>query len=145
MRVQYSKPVAGLSAIQSQIFHELFGEYEGRLVRARYHQICARLHCQSIAHFGVWIEREGHPLETINDQTLEAFERHRSTCRCPGTSRNRTRQVRSSVRGFLRHLRERGVTPVEALRRRSRRIPRSAGAAPSTSTSSSSCRLRWAR
>jgi len=114
MHVQYSQPVAGLSAIQSQTFHELFGEYEGRLVRARYHPISARLHCQSIAHFGVWIEREGRPLETINDQTLEAFERHRSTCQCPGTSRNRTRQVRSCVRGFLRHLRERGVTPVEA-------------------------------
>ena len=62
MRVQYSKPVAGLSAIQSQTFHELFGEYEGRLVRARYHQISARLHCLSIAHFGVWIEREARPL-----------------------------------------------------------------------------------
>jgi hypothetical protein len=75
MHVQYSKPVAGLSAIQSQAFHELFGEYEGRLVRARYHRIGARLQCQSIAHFGVWIEREGRPLETINDQTLVAFER----------------------------------------------------------------------
>ena len=83
MHVQYSKPVAGISAIRSPAFHELLGEYEGRLVRARYHRRSARLHCQSIAHFGVWIEREGRPLETINDQTLVAFERHRSTCRCP--------------------------------------------------------------
>ena len=33
MPVQYSKPVAGLSAIRSPAFHELFGEYdEERLV-----------------------------------------------------------------------------------------------------------------
>jgi len=46
--------------------------------------------------------------------TLEAFELHRSTCRCQGTSRNRAPEVLPGVRGFLRHLRERGVVQVEA-------------------------------
>jgi len=114
MRVHYSRPVAGLSAIRSQTFQELFGEYEGRLLRTGYHHQVARLHLQSIAHFGVWIELEGHPLETIDEQTVGAFERHRSACACPGTSRHRGRQVLSGVRGFLQHLRERGVVQVEA-------------------------------
>jgi len=107
MRVQYSSPVAGLSAIRCETFQQLFGDYERRLLGAGYHHTSVRLQLQSIAHFGVWCEREDRRLETIDDQTLEAFERHRSTCRCPGTSRNRTRQVRSCVRGFLRHLRAR--------------------------------------
>lgn len=114
MSVHYASPVAGLSAIRSQTFQQLFADYERRLLGAGYHPTSVRLQLHSIAHFGVWCELEDCRLDTINDQTLEAFERHRSTCRCPGTSRNRTRQVRSCVRGFLRHLRERGVTLVEA-------------------------------
>jgi integrase/recombinase XerD len=114
MHVQYSKPVAGLSAIQSQTFHALFGEYYERLVLTGYHPVSARLHGLSVAHFGVWLGREGRSLETITDETLVAFERHRPTCQCPGTSRNRARQVRSCVHGFLEYLRERGITPVKA-------------------------------
>lgn len=114
MRVQYSSPVAGLSAIRSKTFQQLCGEYEKKLHGAGYHPTAVRLHLHSITHFGVWCECEDRPLETINDESLKAFERHRPTCQCPGTSRNRARQVLSCVRGFLRHLRERGVTPVEA-------------------------------
>ena len=66
MRVHYSRPVAGLSAIWSQTFQELFGEYEGRLLRTGYHHQVARLHLQSIAHFGVWIELEGTLLSVFS-------------------------------------------------------------------------------
>jgi integrase/recombinase XerD len=118
MRVHCAKPVFGLSAIRSRTFQQRFHEYERWLVRAGYHPAVARRHLHSIAHFGVWMERQGHRLDTIDDQTLEAFERHRPTCRCPGTSRNRARQVRSCVRRFLRYLREQGVVPVEEVRPR---------------------------
>ena len=117
MRVDYSSPVVGLSAIRSRTFQHLFGEYEQRLFRTGYHHKVARLHLQSIAHFGVWIELEGRRLETIDEETLEGFGRHRPTCTCPGTSRNRARQVLSCVRRFVQHLRERGIVQlVEAPR-----------------------------
>lgn len=112
MHVHYSGPVVGLSAIRSWTFQHLFGEYERRLIRTGYHHKVARLHLQSIAHFGVWIELAGRRLETIDEQTVGAFERHRSTCTCPGTSRNHARQVLSCVRRFLQYLRERGVVQV---------------------------------
>ncbi|MGH9364682.1 MAG: site-specific integrase [Thermoanaerobaculia bacterium] len=54
---------------------------------------------------------EGAELGTIDEETVAAFERHRSRCRCPGTSRNRDRSVVSCVRVFLRYLRERGNVP----------------------------------
>ena len=114
MRVHYARPVAGLSAIQSQTFHDLFGEYEGKLVRTGYQRIVARLHLHSIAHFGLWIELEGRRLEMSNEQPLKAFEQHRSTCTCPGTSSHRGRHVLSCVRRFLQHLRERGAVQIEA-------------------------------
>jgi len=65
MRVHYSRPVAGLSAIRSQTFQQLSGEYEGRLLRTGYHHQVARLHLQSIAHFGVWIEQRPDGLVRI--------------------------------------------------------------------------------
>lgn len=112
MRVHYSRQVLGLSAIRSRIFRNLFGEYERRLFRTGYNPRVARLYLHSIAHFGVWIEREHRRLKTIDEATLEVFERHRLTCTCPGTSRNHTREALSGVRRFLQHLRERGVVPI---------------------------------
>jgi hypothetical protein len=60
MRVHCAKPVFGLSAIRSRTFQQRFHEYERWLVRAGYHPAVARRHLHSIAHFGVWMERQGH-------------------------------------------------------------------------------------
>jgi len=68
MHVHYARPVAGLAAIQSQTFHDLFDVYEDTLVQSGYHGVVARLHLQSIAHFGLWLEREGRRLELSNEE-----------------------------------------------------------------------------
>jgi len=104
-----SKPTLGLSTIRSAAFVELVHDYHKELVRAGYSRIPIRLHLHSVAHFGVWLEREGVELKTIDEETIAAFERHRPRCRCAGTSRNRARQVGSCVRVFLRYLRKRSV------------------------------------
>lgn len=104
----YSKPILGISAIRSARFVALLHDHEGELVRAGYNPIVTRLHLHSIAHFGVWLEREGLDIEKIDDRTAAAFARHRARCRCPRASQNHARQVVSCVRVFVRHLRERG-------------------------------------
>ena len=104
----YSKPVLGLSAVRSASFLELVHDYQTELVRAGYNPFVVRFHLHSVAHFGVWLQQEGTELEMIDEGASAAFERHRSCCSCPGTSRNRGRHVVSSVRVFLRHLREQG-------------------------------------
>jgi integrase/recombinase XerD len=109
MHPHYSTPVFGLSSIRSPVFRSLVDEYEQRLLRTGYDPHAARFHLHAVAHFGVWIELEDRGLQTIDEETLRAFEWHRSTCTCPGTSRNRARQVLSCVRRFLQHLRQRGV------------------------------------
>ena len=109
MRVHYSHPVFGLSAIRSRTFRNLFAQYQRRLVRTGYHHKVARFHLHAIAHLIVWIEREDRSLKTLDEPTLVTFERHRSTCACPGTSRDGSPQVLSCIRRFLQHLRERGV------------------------------------
>ena len=110
----YSKPILGLSAIQSARFLELFEDYAKELVQAGYNPYVARLHLRSIAHFGIWLELEGVVLESIDEQTVAMFDRHRSGCRCPGTSRDRGRHVVSCIRVFLNHLRERRIVETHA-------------------------------
>ncbi|HEX9725378.1 MAG TPA: hypothetical protein VGC53_13960 [Vicinamibacteria bacterium] len=117
MRVHgYSRPVFGLSTVRSRIIRKLFDQYERRLLGSGYNDKVIRLHLHSVAHFVVWIDLEDRPLKAIDEETLRAFERHRSTCKCLGTSRNRHRNVLSCVRRFLQHLRERGVVPIAEVR-----------------------------
>jgi hypothetical protein len=104
----YSKPVPGLSAIQSAKFVELVHDYEKALVEDGYKPHVVRFHLHSVAHFVVWFELEDVELETMDERTVAAFERHRTRCRCPGPSRNHRRSVVSCVRVFLRHLRKQG-------------------------------------
>ena len=110
----YTKPIPGLSTIRSSTFAELFRDYEQELVRRGYRDHVARLHLRVIAHFGVWLELQGAALETIDDETVTAFDRHRARCKCPRQSRDRGRRVLSCVRVFLRHLRERRIVESNA-------------------------------
>lgn len=104
----YSKAVPGLSAIRSEQFVNLVGDYETALVETGYKPHVVRIHLHAVAHFAVWIELEGIELGTINEATVAAFERHRPHCSCPAASRSRSRMVGSSIRVFLRHLRKQG-------------------------------------
>jgi hypothetical protein len=82
----YSKPIRGISAIQSQRFVALLHDYEDALVQAGYNAHVRRLHLHSVAHFGIWLERNGLDIEKIADESVAAFERHRARCRCPVAS-----------------------------------------------------------
>jgi len=110
----YSKPILGLSAIQSATFVELFHDYRKELAQAGYNPCVAWLHLRSVAHFGVWLELEGVARESIDEQTVATFDRHRSNCRCPGTSRDCGRHVVSCIRVFVNHLRERRIVKTNA-------------------------------
>ena len=107
----YSKPVPGLSAIRSAKFVELVHDYEKALVEDGYNPHVVRFQLHSVAHFVVWFEREDVELETMDEGSVAAFERHRTRCRCSGTSRSQDRSVVSCVRVFLRHLRKQGMVP----------------------------------
>jgi site-specific recombinase XerD len=110
----YRKPILGLSTIRSTRFLEVFQDYGKELVRAGYTPNVARLHLRSIVHFGVWLELEGVALESIDEQTVAMFDRHRSSCRCPGPSRDCGRHVLSCIRAFLNHLRKRRIVETNA-------------------------------
>jgi site-specific recombinase XerD len=112
----YCSPVFGLASVRSERDLELIADYEKELVRSGYNGVVARLHLHSVTHFVVWLALAGEELGTVGENTVVAFDRHRSGCECPGTSRNRGRHVLSCVRVFVRRLRERGVTSELAYR-----------------------------
>lgn len=110
----YSKPIPGLSAIQSATFVGLFRDYGQELVEAGYNGQVVRLHLRSIAHFGNWLERESVTLEAMDDQSVAAFERHRPNCRCRGASRDNGRHVICCIRVFLAFLRAQRIIRANA-------------------------------
>lgn len=105
----YSSPVFGLASIRSARDLELVADYEQVLVDCGYDSRVARLHLHSVAHFLVWLPLAQAELETADEDTVVAFDQHRATCGCRGTSRDRGRNVVSCVRVFVRRMRERGV------------------------------------
>lgn len=110
----YSKPIPGLSAIQSATFIGLFRDYGQELVEAGYNGQVVHLHLRSVAHFGIWLELEGVALEAMDDQGVTAFDRHRLSCQFPGASRDNGRHVICCIRVFLAFLRIRGMVPAHA-------------------------------
>jgi site-specific recombinase XerD len=107
----YSKPVQALSSIRSASFVELVCDYERALLGSGYNPHVVRFHLHAVTHFGVWLELKGAGLGAIDEETVAAFEQHRSRCRCPAVSRNRRRSVVSCIRVFLHQLREQGMVP----------------------------------
>ena len=105
----YSSPILGLTTIQSARDLKLVSDYERELIESGYNGNVARLHLHSVAHFVVWLALAGLELGAADEETVVAFDQHRSTCACPGTSRNLGRHVVSAVRVLVRCLRERGV------------------------------------
>ncbi len=110
----YSKPIPGLSTLQSTTFVDLSRDYGQGLVGAGYNGQVVRLHLRSIAHFGIWLEREGTALESIDETTVAMFDQHRSSCRCPGASRDKGRHVICCIRAFLSFLRARRIIKTDA-------------------------------
>ena len=78
----YSKPNLGLSAIQWATFVELLQDYGKECVQAGYNHYVARLHLRSVASIRVWPGLEGVALESIDEETVAAFDRYRSSCKC---------------------------------------------------------------
>jgi len=110
----YSNPIPGLSAIQSATFVNLFQDYGQELIEAGYNIQVVRFHLRSVGHFGVWLEREGIALESVDETTVATFDQHRSSCRCPSTSRDSGRHVICCVRVFLAFLRARRIITTNA-------------------------------
>ena len=79
----YSSPILGLTTIQSARDLKLVSDYERELIESGYNGNVARLHLHSVAHFVVWLALAGLELGAADEETVVAFDQHRSTCACP--------------------------------------------------------------
>lgn len=111
----YCKPIVGISTIRSERFLKSLHEFKEELARTGYNPHVTRLYLHSIAHFGIWLEREGLDIERVDNGIVAAFEQHRERCLCENASKNTGRHVVSGIRIFVGYLRKLGcVTAVEA-------------------------------
>lgn len=84
------------------------------LLAAGYCSLTIRQLTGPVVHLGVWLDRRGVPVDSIDDGVLRAFERHLRRCRCRRRSRvrrcGRSKIAMVAARHLLEHLRRRGVT-----------------------------------
>lgn len=71
---------------------------------------CGALHLRGAAHLGRWAEDLGILIESLNEGTIEAFERHLAHCQCPGQRPSKHRSTVARARGFLDYLRRTGAS-----------------------------------
>jgi len=86
-----------------------------RLLRLGYDANTVRVYLSGAEHFGSWLLRHDRRLEEIGEETIAAFRRHLSRCRCRQAYRPtraaRTDNVVVGARHLLKHLRAEGTTP----------------------------------
>jgi site-specific recombinase XerD len=104
-----SNSVRGMSAIQSSAVCNLVDKYGQQLLDRGYNKKVVRFHLHAIVHFCVWLDTQAKQVKEIDDETVASFERHRTSCDCRATSRNRARQVLSCVRRFVQFLRSQTI------------------------------------
>jgi site-specific recombinase XerD len=80
------------------------------LERAGYAKASAVRYLRNAAHLGHFVNRVGSGFATIDANTLKAFSRHLSHCRCPSSNGGRTDyHARFGVKWFYNYLVQKGV------------------------------------
>ena len=74
-----------------------------------YKQRPAQLILRGAAHFGHWTSQQGVPIEHIDDESIDTFVRHLSTCVCRHGFQGRDPYHRDGAQRFLAHLRTVGM------------------------------------
>ncbi len=100
----------------------LFEGFAQELSKAGYAEITARRHIRAAEHFTYWADRKGMLVCSLNEQSLERFDRHLGRCRCPRYGHADRLNVLNGARLFLRHLRDAGVITASPRTNRSRSV-----------------------
>jgi site-specific recombinase XerD len=84
-------------------------DFLGALGAAGYSFLSIGNYCQSVAHFGLWIDRNHVAIEEVDEKVVTAFATHR--CRCLGIPHRKrlSRRYVERVRRFIRDLDRKGV------------------------------------
>src|ERR1039458_7402965 len=72
---------------------------------------------RAATHLGLWIERAGGSIRTLDDASIERFRLHLKRCACPGARSplKRYRRIARHAARFLEHLRAVRAVPAMPL------------------------------
>jgi len=85
------------------------GGFSQFLRRRGYAYETTMMYLGSARHLSNWMATRGMPLERMDENTVRAFDRHLSHCRCPRCRRGRWSNAQSGVRRLLDYLRAEGL------------------------------------
>lgn len=90
-------------------------DFLGALDAAGYSSLSISNYCQSVAHFGLWIDHNNVGIEEVDEKVVTAFAAHR--CRCLGIRHRKrlSRRYVERVRRFIRDLDRRGVVDYRSI------------------------------
>lgn len=83
--------------------------YAGALHAEGYALKTGCAHLADASHLGVWSERHGIPIASLDEDMLDRFKRHLPRCRCMGARHHGYPHTRFRVGRFLRYLRREGI------------------------------------
>jgi integrase/recombinase XerD len=79
------------------------------LSNARYARRTVRGYIWAVAHFVHWIDRQGVPISSVDEASVERFGQHLRHCRCRRRRRSHRVEQTHCVQMFLGHLRSTGL------------------------------------
>jgi integrase/recombinase XerD len=87
----------------------LLEDFAKDLYQEGYAKITSRRIIRASEHLLYWTDREGIPISSLANTSLERFDRHLDQCQCPRFGHRNRMQLLNGARLFLEHLRGAGV------------------------------------
>ncbi len=97
--------VARARSLRDRPLGASFVSFARELSDAGYAQITVYIHIRAAEHFIYWADREGVPMQSLDEPLVERFYRHLTQCQCPDYNHSSISRVLCGARLFLSHLR----------------------------------------
>ena len=88
----------------------LFDGFAHALSETGYATITARRYLRAAEHLLDWTDRNGQPVQEVNEESLVQFGRHLGRCRCPHQGHADRPTLTQGTRLFLTYLRDVGIS-----------------------------------
>lgn len=117
MLSDFFESVARIDALRGGPGGAFLEEFAQALSQAGYAEITARRHLRSAEHFVYWLDRQGTPMRSLTEQSLERFGQHLRRCRCRHYGHSNRLNVLHGARLFMRHLQDAEVIRIPVAER----------------------------
>lgn len=95
--------------LASRCLQPYLEDFLGALGVAGYSSLSIINYCQSVTHFGLWIDHNNVRIQEVDERTVTSFAAHRFRCLGRRHPKRLSRRYVARVQRFIRHLERKGV------------------------------------